>query len=139
MPTIPKIPLNTDLGLLLLRVSVGFLMLYSHGWGKLTNYGGLLEGFPDPIGLGVPVSVFLTVFAEFFCSLGLIFGLLTRLAVIPLAVTMLVALFVVHADDPWGKKEFVLLYLIPFITLLFTGAGRYSLDSILAERFGRKS
>ena len=135
----PKIPINTDLGLLILRVSAGFLMLYSHGWGKLTNIGGLLEGFPDPIGLGVPASVTLTVFAEFFCSLGLIFGLLTRLAAIPLAVTMLVAVLVVHADDPWGKKEFVLLYLTPFITLMFTGAGRYSLDALLAKRRGRRS
>ena len=43
---------------------------------------------------------------------------------------MLVAAFVVHADDPWGKKEFALLYAIPFTALAITGGGRYALDAL---------
>ena len=42
---------------------------------------------------------------------------------------MLVAAGLIHADDPWAKKEFALMYLLPFLALLFTGAGRFSLDA----------
>ena len=58
------------------------------------------------------------------------------LAAVPLLVTMLVAAFVVHADDPWGKKEFALLYAIPALSLIFTGGGRFSLDQVIRNRRG---
>jgi len=133
-----RFPIYTDLGLLVLRLSAGLMMLGAHGWGKLSKYGELLEVFPDPIGLGSTVSLTLTVFAEFFCALAIALGLLTRLAAVPLVVTMLVAVLVVHADDPFRKQEFALLYLLPFLTLIMTGAGRYSLDAFIADRFGGK-
>jgi putative oxidoreductase len=47
---------------------------------------------------------------------------------IPLAITMIVAAFIVHADDPFGKKELALLYLSGCLTLIFTGAGKFSVD-----------
>ena len=46
---------------------------------------------------------------EFFGSLALVFGILTRLVTIPLAFTMCVAAFIVHATDPFQKQEFALL------------------------------
>src|SRR5690554_5549119 len=74
-----------DVGLLILRVSLGLSMLLGHGllkWVKLIE-GGEIH-FADPFGLGVTVSLILAVFAEVFCSALLVFGLLTRLALIPL-------------------------------------------------------
>jgi putative oxidoreductase len=44
---------------------------------------------------------------------------------------MWVAVFIIHADDPFGKQEFGLLYLIPYLTLYFTGPGKLSLDKQL--------
>ena len=41
---------------------------------------------------------------------------------------MLVAIFIIHGDDPWKKQEFATLYLIPYIALAFSGGGRYSVD-----------
>jgi putative oxidoreductase len=120
-----------DWGLLILRIAVGALMLGSHGWAKLSSYGTMAGQFPDPIGLGSTPSLILAIFAEFFCSLALILGLATRWATIPLIVTMLVAVLVVHADDPWSKKEFALLYLVPLVTLLVAGPGRFALDDVL--------
>ena len=108
-------------------------MLIGHGWGKLAGFSKMHESFPDPLGVGSTLSLSLAVGAEVFCSIALIIGLLTRAATIPLAITMLVAAFLVHADDPWAKKEFAILYLIPFICLFFTGAGRHSLD----EKFSK--
>ena len=110
---------------------VGGMMLFSHGWRKLMKYfADEPISFGNPIGLGEEMSLALTVFAEVFCSVLLIVGLATRWATIPLIITMLVAVFIVHGDDPFGKKEFALLYLTPYIVFMLTGAGRYSLDAI---------
>ncbi len=117
-------------GLLVLRVGVGLMMLV-HGWQKLTGFSEMADSFPDPIGMGSKLSLIAAIGAEVGCSLLLILGLGTRLAVIPLAFTMLVALFVVHADDPWQKKELAALYLLIYATLLLTGPGKFSIDSFI--------
>jgi putative oxidoreductase len=124
----------TSLGLLLLRLAVGGMMLVGHGWGKLINFGEKASVFPDPLGVGSMTSLSLAVFAEVFCSIGIILGLATRFVAIPLTITMFVAAFIIHSDDPWQKKEFALLYLAPFLTLIFTGAGRFSLDAVIEKR-----
>jgi putative oxidoreductase len=120
--------------LLVLRIGTGLLMALSHGWGKLSSFGTLAETFPDPLGVGSAMSLSLTVFAEFFCSLALVFGLFTRAATIPLLITMLVAVFIIHGDDPFQRKELGVLFIMPLLTLLLAGAGRYSLDNLLTGR-----
>jgi putative oxidoreductase len=120
-----------NVGLLVLRIGMGSFMLFGHGWGKLANFSQKSASFPDPLGVGSFMSLSLVIGAEVLCAGALILGLATRLAAIPLAFTMVVAAFVIHADDPWQKKEFALLYLVPFVALMCTGAGKYSLDSRL--------
>ncbi|MEQ1876699.1 MAG: DoxX family protein, partial [Bdellovibrionia bacterium] len=83
----------------------------------------------DPIGVGPQTSLALAIFAEVFCSLGIVTGLCTRLAAIPLMVTMFVASVIVHADDPWSKKELSAVYFIAFTAILVMGPGRLSLDA----------
>ena len=117
-----------DFGLLIVRVAIGLIMMLGHGSGKLTGFADRADSFADPFGIGPMASLSLAVFAEFFCSIALIFGLFTRLAVIPLIITMLVAIFYVHINDPWNKIEFPLLFLVTYIMLFFTGAGRFSID-----------
>ena len=117
-----------DLALLILRLQLGVLML-THGYPKLMNYSDRMDKFADPFGLGPEVSLALVIFAEFFCSIALIIGLKIRLAVIPLIVTMLVAIFHAHWDDPFGRKELPLMYLSGYIILLLIGAGKYSLHN----------
>jgi putative oxidoreductase len=123
-----------SLGLLVLRVMVGLMMAFGHGWGKLAGFGERASQFPDPLGIGSQLSMGFTVFAEFFCALALVLGLLTRGVAIPLAITMMVAALVIHGDDPWGKKEFAMLYLAPFITIILTGPGKYSLDGLFTRK-----
>ena len=125
----PSAGIGGSLGLLLLRVSVGGMMLLAHGWGKLTSFAERSSSFPDPLGIGSSLSMALATGAEAFCALAVILGFATRWATVPLMVTMLVAALIIHGDDPWAKKEFALLYFFPFATLLLTGAGRYSLDA----------
>ncbi len=126
---------GTSVGLVILRLA-GLMMLIAHGLPKLGKFGGDPIAFADPLGMGVGLSLTAAVFAEVLCALLVVIGLGTRTAVWPLVFTMLVAAFIVHSDDPWGKKEFALLYVFPFLALAFTGAGRYSLDAIVCKKRG---
>ena len=56
-------------------------------------------------------------------------GLYLPMLAVPLIITMAVAAFIVHAEDPFSRKEHALLFLVPYLTLMLTGAGRFSLDS----------
>ncbi len=122
---------NANLGVLFLRVGIGLMMIAGHGYPKLQKYLSGDRAFGDPIGLGQETSLLLAIFAEFFCSLLLVFGLFTRAAIIPLLFTMLVALFVVHSSDPLAKQELPLLYALAYLTLFLTGPGKYSGDRVL--------
>lgn len=114
-----------NFGLFILRVIPASFMLLAHGWGKLVSFPERMTQFADPLGVGSPASLTLVVFAEVVCSVLLILGIGTRLAAIPLLITMLVAGFIIHAADPWAKQEFALLYGTIFLTLFFTGGGRF--------------
>lgn len=122
--------LSTHFGLLILRVVAGGAML-THGWPKLQKLVNGNFQFGDPLGIGPEASLVLAVFAEFVCSILLILGLATRLAVIPLMVTMVVAFFIVHAEDDFRTKELALIYLAIFLCIFFTGPGKLSLDKAL--------
>lgn len=118
---------------LILRVTFGLLML-SHGVPKLMKLlNGTME-FGDPIGIGVPASLTLTVFAEVVCSILLVIGLWTRLALIPLIITMFVAVFIVHIQDDLATMESALLYLLSYCALFLLGSGAYSVDAVLGKK-----
>ena len=119
-----------DTGLFVLRVAIGCLMLV-HGIQKLMGFSGMADVFPDPIGMGSQLSLTMAIGAEVGCSILLILGLGTRLAVIPLAFTMIVALFVVHAADPWKVKELAAIFLTVYAVIFITGPGSCSLDAKL--------
>lgn len=126
-------PKQISFGLLVLRVAFGCFMLV-HGIQKVMGFSAMSEGFPDPIGMGSQLSLIMAIAAEVGCSILLILGLVTRLAVIPLAFTMIVALFMVHAADPWKVKELAAIYLTAYAVIFVTGPGCFSLD---ANLFGR--
>lgn len=94
--------------------------------------------FGDPIGIGVEASLTLTVFSEVICYILIIIGLGTRLASIPLVITMAVAFFIVHGADPLQRKELALIYLIVYLVLFFTGSGKYSLDHYFLKQKTKK-
>ena len=127
--SIPK-----DIVLLVVRVFVGFAML-SHGFPKLQMLlaGGKIEFF-DFMGLGPQISLILTVFAEFVCSILLILGLFTRVSLGFLIFTMVIAGFVVHGADPFEKREMPLIYLSVYLLLMVIGAGKISVDHMIERR-----
>lgn len=123
-----------DLGILGLRLGFGLTMALNHGRGTLAGFREDPSSYPDPLGLGPELSMGLMVFAELVCSLAVAAGLVTRVAVIPLMTGMGTAFFVFHAQDPFGRKELALLYLLAWAVLLVTGPGRFSLDRLLFAR-----
>ena len=124
-----------DLGLLLLRIAAGGFMLYGHGIDKLMNYSTKVETFRDPIGLGPALSLQLVIFAEVLCASAVVVGFKTRLASIPLAFTMFVAVFIVKFDAPFKKQELGLMFLFMYLALILMGEGRFSLENLLKKRF----
>ncbi|EKF56469.1 DoxX family protein [Galbibacter marinus] len=124
---------SVDLALLIARVGIGALMLV-HGISKIPMLDQSPIQFYDFMGVGDELSLYLALFAEIGCSIFVILGCATRLVVIPLIITMLVAVFVIHAADPFVKQEMGLHYLLIYVMLLLTGAGRYSIDYLISKR-----
>ena len=123
------LPLNTDLALLILRVVLGIIMIY-HGWPKLTDLGGTIEGMS---GMGVPAPALAAVFAmvaEFFGGLLILAGVFTDIAGLMFAVDMLGAITFVHAKNGFavneGGAEWPLALLAIALAIALAGPGRYA-------------
>lgn len=125
-------------GLLVIRFGFGFMMLFGHGWVKWVNFSLMSATFPDPLGVGNATSLLLAIFAEVVCALLVMSGLLTRIALLPLIFTMLIAFFGIHGADPFATRELSMVYLLVFSTLLLTGPGKYSADYYLLRRLNLK-
>ncbi len=130
------LPLNPDAGLLILRVVLGIIMMY-HGWPKLTNLGGVIEGFS---GMGIPLPAVAAVFsmvAEFFGGLLLLVGVLTDVAGLMIAVDMLGAIVFVHAKNGFavdkGGIEWPLALCAMALGIALSGPGRYALGKRAAR------
>lgn len=123
------------ISLLILAVRVFFgVMFFTHGLQKMMNFSALSDSFPSVLGFGSYTTLMVSIFCEFCCSLFLIAGLLHRLVLIPMIVTMAVAFFDVH-DAMMPEGELALIYLIVFIILFLTGPGRYSFDYLIDAKF----
>ncbi len=141
----------SSIGMLFLRVSTGLMMLIGHGLGKLQGFAEKKDAFPVPSFfplnlMSPPISLIATIGAEVGCAALLILGIATRPAAFILAFTMIVAAFHIHASGPFfygpgavGPKEPAILYIIPAITILLAGAGKYSFDSLIAKKERRRS
>lgn len=125
--------ISPDLVVLLLRMILGGLFIY-HGWQKIASYDKILPMFTDIIGIGSKLSFNLVIFAEFFCGILVVIGLCTRLAVIPLLFTMIIAYFVAHEADIFQKKTLPFLYMVLCIPVFLAGSGKYSIDRLIFRK-----
>lgn len=122
-----------DVGLLILRVGFSGMLIMRHGVTKLLEYSEKAPSFPDPLHVGHTTSMTLAIVGEFFAPILVMLGFGTRLAAVPTAITMAVAALIIHADDPLAKKELAILYLVPYLTLIFAGGGRFSVDQLITD------
>ena len=119
--------------LLMGRILFGGMFL-THGLHKLANFKALSDNFPRIMGLDSTISLSLAIFAEVFCTLAFITGFLYRLSMLPMIFTMMMAVFVVHTNDPFSAKELALLYLYIFLIMYCTGPGSFAADYFFAKR-----
>jgi putative oxidoreductase len=124
------LPINPDLALLILRVVLGIIMIY-HGWPKLTNLGGTIEGFS---GMGIPAPALAAVYTmvvEFFGGLLILAGVFSDIAGLLFAIDMLGAITFVHAKNGFavneGGFEWPLALMAMALAIALSGPGRYAL------------
>lgn len=107
----PKVE-STKASLLLLASRLVFgLTFASHGLEKLQHFAETAAHFPAPFGLSGELAVGLSIFGELVCGLAFVFGFLTRLALLPMIFTMIVAFTTVHGGSVSGG-ELAFLYLV---------------------------
>ena len=135
----PVKPDGTFISVILLIVRVVFgVMLMNHGIDKWANYQELSAVFPDPLGIGSPLSLGLAIFGELACSMAFIIGFLYRLAMIPMIFTMCVAFFIVHAYFPFSVNELAFIYLVVFVLMYIVGPGKFAVDRWISKSLFRK-
>lgn len=123
-----------DLGLLFLRLTGALLLLYVHGLPKLINFAGELQHIDDPLHVGRAFTLGFAIFAEVLCPLLIVPGILTRLASAAVLVLLGVSMFLVHPDWSVAEGQFGWLLMIVFGSIALMGAGRYSIDALLAKK-----
>lgn len=121
-----KIKKNPDLGLLLLRLSVGAIF-FVHGWAKFSDMASTITFFS---GLGMPaIAAYAVAAIEVLGGLALIIGIYTDLAALLLAIIMVVALVYVKMITfklgLLGGYELDLALLGGLLTILFVGTGKH--------------
>lgn len=124
---------GVSLLILVLRVVFGVLF-FIHGLDKMLNFNTLVNDYPSVLGFGSYMTLMVSIFCEFCCSLFLMAGLLQRLLTIPMIVAMGVAFFDIH-DAMMPEGELALIYFIVFIVLFLVGPGRYSVDFLIDMKF----
>lgn len=117
----------TDSAMLFLRVFAGGMLLW-HGIMKIQNFDFMAGSFPSVLWMGSRASLVMATLVEVGCSLFIIAGALTRLALIPAIFTMLIATFFGHPGSGFGELSFV--YMGIFIALFIAGPGMYSIDRL---------
>jgi putative oxidoreductase len=140
---------TASLAIFALRVMIGLMMLIGHGIPKIQHFMALKD-FPTPSFMAAwmspMASLCLTILAEAVASTLIILGLATRPATFVLAFTMVIAAFDIHRNAPWFispptvliAKELALLYLIPLIAIILSGAGSISLDALFLKKPRRR-
>ena len=139
---------SNDLTLTILRLVLG-VVFFAHGAQKLLGwFGGFgyqqVPWVSSPIRQAFPAPLaFLAIMTEFFGGLGLIFGLLTRIPALGIAIEMVVAVVMVHLVNGffmnwYGNQkgegfEYHLLAIAMAAVLLLRGAGAFSVDRALSK------
>ena len=122
------------------RITIGWIFLQS-GWGKLNNLPKVV-GFFTELGIPAPqIQAPLAAGAEFVCGALILIGLATRLASLPLAIVMVVAIVTakkgdIHElSDLLGMAEYLYIALLAYLAAY--GAGPVALDRLLEKRLDR--
>jgi len=130
-----------DLPPLLFRLILAY-GFYGPATMKLKNFSGIVEWFT---GMGMPLpklNAFLATGTEVTGFILLFFGLATRIISVPLIIVMIVAIATVHLGNGFeaGNNgwEIPLYYILMLFSLIITGPGKISLDSVIQKMINKK-
>ena len=121
-----------NFAMLVMRIGFAGLTL-PHGYDKLVNFAANEKGMINFLGIGQTMSLALVIFSEFFCALFVLLGLFTRLATIPLIISMTVAVTIAHNGRIFGDGEHAALFAVGFFVLLLVGPGKVSADGMMGK------
>jgi putative oxidoreductase len=126
------IPRHYDLGLLILRVTFGLALCILHGWGKIVHFSQMSAHFPDPLHIGSTPTLLFAILSDVISALLVVLGLGTRWAALIIAINTGAAFSLAHKFALGGPHsgELPMLFCCWAITLVITGAGRFSLDGV---------
>lgn len=120
-----------DLGLLAMRLIAGLGIAFGHGILKLPPSEGFVKGV---VGMGMPAFMaWGATFAELGGGILLALGLFTRPSATLILFTMCVALFGVHAQQPFARQELALLYASIALLFVLAGSGRFGVDALIRK------
>lgn len=119
------------------RVLLSVELIYAHGLKKIGVGVAEAEQVPNPLHLPEAINNAFAISANILFPLLIIFGLFTRLSVLPILAVTLTGYFVLHFHDAPLVKDAPFMYSLSYLVILFLGAGRYSLDHYLFKRFSR--
>jgi len=122
-----------NIGIFILRASLGVLMCLDYGVSKLTHFSELQHSFADPLNLGRRWSLILTIVAEVGAAMLIVVGLFTRIAAFILVFEMCIVVFIVQQHQSLSHHESAILYLAGFFMILMVGPGRYSVDAMAGK------
>ena len=141
---------HNDAVLTAIRIVFG-VVFFAHGAQKMLGwfggygYSATMQAFTSMMHIPAPLA-FLAIAAEFFGGLGLIFGLLGRVAALGIGLNMLVAIAMAHAQFGFfmnwtGQQkgegfEYHLLALAIAFLVVVRGSGALSLDRVIAGKGG---
>jgi len=133
--------MQTDIGsrlnniaLLFFRVALATELLLAHGLKKIGVGVAHAEVVPNPLGLPEVLNQVFATGANIIMPVFIIFGLMTRLATIPILAVTLTGYFILHFSDPIVVKDVPFIYSACFLLIGCTGAGKYSLDNYFTAK-----
>jgi putative oxidoreductase len=131
-----KISLGPNIGRLALRIMVFLPLFMKHGIEKLFTFGAMSQHYLDPVHIGPVPTLVIAMISDGICSVLIMLGLFTRWAALYSFCNLFVAWSVVHhfalvtRKDQAGETIFV--YMAACVALFFLGAGKFSIDALIA-------
>jgi putative oxidoreductase len=127
----------------LIRITVGVVFIQT-GWGHLTHLADTVQAFRDDFGVPFPeLNARIASVTEFVGGILMVLGLGARLAALPMAFTMLVAIATAKRAQLEGFNLDGLTtllgfeewsYLVMFLVIALVGPGALSLDALIMRR-----
>ncbi|ATN05835.1 DoxX family protein [Chryseobacterium indologenes] len=122
------------IALLIFRIALSLELIFAHGLKKLGIGVAEAEKVPNPLNLPEAFNSLFADAANLFFPVFVIFGLLTRAAVLPILAVTLTGYFVLHWNDALLIKDTPFMYSLCYLFLLFVGPGKYSIDHYIRKK-----